>query len=710
MKSLLARLLLVVTIALAPTLAFQIYNENQAHRAREKLMEGDALRLLRLVIAEQQRIAEGAEQALDALGGAPAVLDRQPDLCPHLLGNMLAQEPRYVFASVIGLDGHLICASSPFERGTNASDRAYFIDALRTGGFVIGEYAVGRVTGQKSVHLAKPFKDRNGVVAGVIELALSLDWLSQQLDRLGLPPEVAVSIMDRNGTLLARSPNGNRFFGDPLSAENHIVLEGDKIGVAAMRARDGRPRLVAYAPPDVEQRKLAIAVGLDREVSYAAVTEANRIGLLLIVTGTGWALGTTALLGTFLIRRPFRRLLAVADHWRCGDLAARTGLGTGGSEFNHLGVAFDRMADALEARETALRKAANLEQRVCEEAAARERQNLLMAELDHRVKNMLATIQALAVQSGNDAGTLENFLETFEGRLRAMSQAHGLLTKSRWEGISLHELIAEEIAPFVGKVALPVEIKSDLPVLLKPKAALAFSLAVHELATNAAKYGALSVPGGRVHVDWHAEQRNGDVLLVLRWRETGGPAVSEPTHRGFGLTLIEKCLNYELGGTVQLGFPAEGVTCTIVVPRDQLAEVAACPTLPALPAQVGRDDLPATVKGKRVLVVEDNALLATLVVRQLKMMGASAVGPVARLDVATELAETAEIDIALLDVDLDGTMIWPAADCLLRRGIPFLFATGYQASLVVPERFRDCPVMAKPFKSGELQEALARLL
>jgi len=201
------------------------------------------------------------------------------------------------------------------------------------------------------------------------------------------------------------------------------------------------------------------------------------------------------------------------------------------------------------------------------DAAAREQmrawqqEQLLKAELDHRVKNTLANIQALVSQTSRTASSVANFTEGLGRRIRSMSRAHSLLTQSRWEGASIEQLIGDELAAYKARhenFAL-----NGPPLFLKPNTALALSLAIHELATNAAKYGALSVGTGYVDVSWQIDGSGGVDLL---WRESGGPAVSVPQRRGFGSTLIELALSMETGGTSVLSFVPSGVTCTITLP------------------------------------------------------------------------------------------------------------------------------------------------
>ena len=356
MKTLRARLLLVVSMALVPVLAFQTYTESQARLSRERLVEDEAVRLLHLVSAEQRRIFDGAEQLLGALTAAPSVQENLHEHCQRMLANLLERSPRYLSAAVIGLDGHILCRPGAIDPRIDVSDRDYFRDALRSGGFTVGTFDIGRITGQPSLHLAMPFRNPGGVVAGVVEVALSIDWLRRQLASLALPPGTVVSITDRNGTYLALHPGGGDLIGQPLSDENRFFFAGNEIRVVPWTSSEGdHPRVVAYSPPGADPWGLGIGLGLDRTMIFATVTQANRTGLLLIAGGALLALLMTSVVGTRLVREPVDRLLRVAERWRNGELGARTGLSRQRSEFGRLAVAFEAMAAAQEAREHALR-------------------------------------------------------------------------------------------------------------------------------------------------------------------------------------------------------------------------------------------------------------------------------------------------------------------------------------------------------------------
>ena len=205
-------------------------------------------------------------------------------------------------------------------------------------------------------------------------------------------------------------------------------------------------------------------------------------------------------------------------------------------------------------------------QDITERKASEQRQNLLMDELNHRVKNTLATVQSLASQTARGAPAPAAFRERFEGRLIALSKAHDQLTSHHWESADLRELLSGSLAPYAGVGTERVVLRGE-DVVLRPRAVLTLAMAVHELTTNAAKYGALSVPGGRIEIQWQAVRAGtGRPVLRIDWLEQGGPSVAVPEQRGFGSKLIEGSIAAELGGTARLVFEPNGLRCEIVIP------------------------------------------------------------------------------------------------------------------------------------------------
>lgn len=202
---------------------------------------------------------------------------------------------------------------------------------------------------------------------------------------------------------------------------------------------------------------------------------------------------------------------------------------------------------------------------VTERVEAEARRQLLLHELNHRVKNTLATVQAIAVQTLRSAASPEAFREAFEARLLALSETHNLLTQGSWQGADLREVVLAELAPHFDHYEPRFTLHGG-HVHLGPKAAVALGMAFHELVTNAAKYGALSVPSGRVAVIWGVRATADGRWLRLDWLETGGPTVAMPRRKGFGSRLIEQGLAHELAGEVRLDFAPAGVRCTMELP------------------------------------------------------------------------------------------------------------------------------------------------
>ena len=206
---------------------------------------------------------------------------------------------------------------------------------------------------------------------------------------------------------------------------------------------------------------------------------------------------------------------------------------------------------------------------ITESKRAEERQRQLVHELDHRVKNVLASVAAVAQRTSEASPSMVEFVRGFDGRVQAMANAHALLSRSRWQGAQLADLVLKELAPWAGKGNTSVE---GPDVLLFPVATQPFAVVLHELATNASKYGALTTPHGRIAVRWSLQRQGEGGVLVLDWVETGGPRVSAPGEAGYGTGAIRNLIPYELGGRVDLAFDAEGVRCRIALPSSKARE------------------------------------------------------------------------------------------------------------------------------------------
>jgi PAS domain S-box-containing protein len=222
---------------------------------------------------------------------------------------------------------------------------------------------------------------------------------------------------------------------------------------------------------------------------------------------------------------------------------------------------------ALTSDEGGVRRMAGVSLDITDRKLAEERQRLLLNELNHRVKNSLVAVQSIAAQTLRTSLTPELFQEAFEARIMALSQAHDLLTREGWEGASLREVFDVEMMALGGDDRVRFDYVQD--IRLSPKAVVAIGMAIHELATNAAKYGALSIPEGLLKVDWRVEDGPRPILR-LTWTERDGPPVTPPTRLGFGARLLEKGLAGELSGDVTLTYDSLGLICRMGLPMRAL--------------------------------------------------------------------------------------------------------------------------------------------
>ena len=189
---------------------------------------------------------------------------------------------------------------------------------------------------------------------------------------------------------------------------------------------------------------------------------------------------------------------------------------------------------------------------------------MLVGELSHRVKNMLAVVQSIAFQTARHSPSLDAFSNAFQGRLQALATANDAIIRGNWKGVRLHEIVERALDPFGA--GDQVTIAQGPAIDLRPQASLALAMILHELATNAVKYGALSVPAGKVGIGWKAQAAGSGDELVMEWTERSGPAIVAPLRKGQGTRFIKGSIAHELKGKATLNFEPSGLSATLSFP------------------------------------------------------------------------------------------------------------------------------------------------
>jgi two-component sensor histidine kinase len=341
------------------------------------------------------------------------------------------------------------------------------------------------------------------------------------------------AIIDRQHRIIARTVEHEKFVG-ATAAQAFTRQLGGREGTLKSTTLDGVQVVNGYFTSPISEWTTVVSV--TRSAYFMPLR--NALLAVLVIGVCGLALSMLfAVLYSRYVTPPIWRL-----HDDALALSARRRVGPFSTGITELNAVSDAIASTSE-------------------ALLRERQSnrLLIDELNHRVKNTLATVQAIAAQTLRNAKADPTLQEAFEARLMALSRAHDALSSESWTGADLRDIVAQILQPHVAAGRIRIE---GPPVRLSPRSALAIAMGMQELATNAAKYGALSNDSGRVSITWSVDQGS-PATLSLRWEESGGPRVSPPARRGFGTRLIERNLARDLDGEAVIRFESSGIVCTL---------------------------------------------------------------------------------------------------------------------------------------------------
>jgi PAS domain S-box-containing protein len=462
---------------------------------------------------------------------------------------------------------------------------------------------------------------------------------------------------------------------------------------------------------DMESARLASIVASSDDAIISKTLE-GRI--------TSWNAGAARIFGyeaNEMIGQPIIRIIPPELHGEEQEIIARLTRGELIDHYETVRVAKDGRRIDVSVTASPLRDksgkivgASKVGRDITERKQAENLQRVLTNELIHRVKNTLATVQAIASQSLHCAKSPTEFVSSFSGRVQSLSKAHTLLVKTNIQGADVMDLVNEQV--LLG-VSDDNRISCSGPLLmLDAQMAVHLALVLHELATNARKYGALSVPNGHLSVTWQMKTNGGRSLLLL-WKESGGPQVSAPTASGFGSTLIEQTLRAH-GGEAIVHYNTDGVTCEITLPIEERARSwvqndALVPKFNTRPSVIQPRDNQPSLKGKRILIIEDEPLVSMDMESSLTAAGCEIVGPAGTLEKAKLLVDDSNYDAALVDANLAGHPVDELAAALTQKNCPFAFVTGYGRD-ALPRGFREGIVLGKPFSQDQLVSIVELLL
>ena len=532
------RLAIVLAVGLVPTMAVQFYNLQALHQARTVEVRLAALRQAELAGSEIQRIVEGVRGIMTAVGQAPSVRAMNTELCSPYVKQLVAKLENIDGISVVDSSGQVRCAASPEQLAINIRDRDYFQDSLKTTELVTGIYLMGRISKRPTLPFALPLIAEDGQHIGAVIASLNLDWLSDQMLLRGMLPNGSITVADRNGVILARQPQPEKFVGASIPEKFMYLLTEKQAGVIDVVSQDGTARLLGYVPLQLRPAGLYVSAGIGKSDAFASVDKALWRQAIITIAAIFASLCGAWLVAAHYLLKPLKKLLLAVRQVQSGDLSARTGMTREQGEPGEIGQEFDRALEQVDQREMNI--------------------DVLMRELAHRSKNQLAVLMGLINQLARRQSSVPAFKDALLERLHALSASQDLLLQLDGQQVELGKLVQVQLNSFLPAKSMRIQMAGPA-LTLPPDSVRSLGMAIHELATNATKHGALSNATGQVAIQWSSVQGHHEFI----WREHGGPPVAAPQTSGFGRTLIEKIVPQQLDGRAELQYLPDGVKWTL---------------------------------------------------------------------------------------------------------------------------------------------------
>ena len=475
-------------------------------------------------------------------------------MCSGLLSDMAMALPSLSAIAVINPNGYFRCGPLGARPPPFLGDREYFIQALSTQDRVVGIFTIERSTGKKVLPIALRIGGTEGAPLGVAVAYIDLEWLQARLQERTYVSNSSLTIADRNGTILARVPEPERFVGTDIPEAFRYLLTMPETGTLELPSQDGTRRIVGYVPIMERPKGLYVSAGFATDTAFASTQVIFTRGVVIGLAGVIAALLLVTYTSRVFIALPVQNLVDTVQEWRAGKTDARTGMSARDGELGSAGQAFDEFMEELLTARKARRQAE------CQ-------RQMLLGEMEHRGKNLLAMVQAVARRTfSRMAGEPE--MRVFSGRLQAIGEANSMLRREHWQRAALEDLVRGAMAPFVDTSSKRINL-SGPHIFLKSDVVLPLSMAFHELCTNAVKYGALSNDTGTVSVAWEIQSSATGETLEISWRELGGPTVVAPAKRGFGSNVIEQVLSSSTEGQAYLVYDPKGVISRMTIPADK---------------------------------------------------------------------------------------------------------------------------------------------